>query len=227
MHVQDRVVDDQSKAVYKVWGDKLETDAPVVKVSTAAGKVLKGVWVPDRAIATAVDRFTWKPKGQDNYFVRIKHVIRPLDGPTTMLSKRPNNDANGTAAQAGAGGAVSKADANKVIARAVRAIGLRVPGITFQVVDNFHGLPDFVQAEIIAPKTGLTDGVILGAYRNGVVYVVLDAHKSKEALQEKVVHELYEHVRCPNCIVGAVHPQLANLFTQLGRGRGRRQLHDI
>jgi hypothetical protein len=77
MHDHGRVVSDASQAVFKKVGDKLETDAPVSKVTTAAGKVLEGVFVPDGALAKSIDAFTWKPKGQTEFFVRIKHVIRP------------------------------------------------------------------------------------------------------------------------------------------------------
>lgn len=49
----------------------------MAKVTTKAGKELDGVYVPDRETALAVDKFTWKPKGQDGYFVRMKHVVRP------------------------------------------------------------------------------------------------------------------------------------------------------
>jgi hypothetical protein len=43
MHAHDRVVDDASKAVYKVVNGKLETDAPVEQYTTQGGKVLDGM----------------------------------------------------------------------------------------------------------------------------------------------------------------------------------------
>ena len=78
-HAHGRVVENAADAVFKKVGDKLETDAPIVKVKTAAGKELEGVIVPDRALAKSVDNFTYKPPGQSGFLVRIRHVIRPTD----------------------------------------------------------------------------------------------------------------------------------------------------
>lgn len=78
-HDYGRVIDDTSKATFRVVGKKLETDAPVEKVTIKTGEVREGVFVADKAMAEAVDPFTWKPTGYAGrgYFVRIKYVIRP------------------------------------------------------------------------------------------------------------------------------------------------------
>jgi len=79
-----------SQAVFRVVGEKLEADAPIAKVTTKAGKELEGVYVADRDMAMAVDKFTWRPQGQAGYFVRIKHVIRPNDKQAAAFSKASN-----------------------------------------------------------------------------------------------------------------------------------------
>jgi hypothetical protein len=90
MHAHGRMVADASEATYRKVGDKLETDATVEKYPVAQGKVLEGVyWGPSEEMITAVDRLTWRPKGQANYFVCIKHVTRPRrDTPRSAVAHR-------------------------------------------------------------------------------------------------------------------------------------------
>lgn len=77
----------QNEATFEVKGDKLITNAPLREYTTKAGKLLKGVWVPDQATAKAVDAYTWKSRDFDgNYFVRIEHVQRPVVGSDAKLS---------------------------------------------------------------------------------------------------------------------------------------------
>lgn len=71
------MVDDSSKATFKVVGKFLETDAPLVKVTVKSGAVREGVLVQTKAMAEKVDEFTWSPAGHTGFFVRIKHVTRP------------------------------------------------------------------------------------------------------------------------------------------------------
>jgi hypothetical protein len=88
-------------------------------------------------------------------------------------------------------GAVCKGDSNEVIDRLIRGVGGGIPGITFNVVNSFQGLPPKVQRDALAD--GSNGNEIDGACLNGVVYVVLDRHASKKALEETIFHELYGH----------------------------------
>ena len=86
-----RVVDDLTDATFRVEGKKLITDAPVAQYTTKAGKLLEGVYVPDRNTAASVDAYTFKTKEMPGYFVRLAHVVRPAQsvdsgatGPTVI-----------------------------------------------------------------------------------------------------------------------------------------------
>lgn len=157
----------------------------MVKVTTKAGKELDGVYVPDRDMALAVDKFTWKPKGEDGYFVRMKHVVRPQGEPVAYsLAKATGHDNNVSAAP------LTQWDADKTIGAALAHLESGVQGVKFATVQSFGDLP----AEILhEAKSDGIDGGVKGAFHDGTVYLVLDANKSPEELQKTVFHELYGH----------------------------------
>ena len=75
-------------------GDKLLTNAPVVKVTTAKGKELEGVLIPNATLAKQIDKFTYAPFGRNQgFFVRLRHVERPqrpaMDPDRPMFSRAP------------------------------------------------------------------------------------------------------------------------------------------
>lgn len=169
-HAHGRVVADQSKAVYKVKGDKLETDAPVVKVSTAAGKVLEGVWVPSKDMAVAVDRFTWKPKGEANYFVRIKHVVRPLDDAAFSM-----------------GGQEIPAEARMSVGNLAAIVKKHTEQFAEPV--PVHILENASTLHLIEP-TEAVEGFPKGVTINGKIYLFRNAIENAADARETLFHEM-------------------------------------
>ena len=88
---QAGVIVTQEQATFEAKDGKIITNAPLREYTTKAGKVLKGVWVPDQGMAKSVDPYAWKSRDfGGNYFVRIEHVQRPAAAGTTMFSRNEN-----------------------------------------------------------------------------------------------------------------------------------------
>lgn len=215
-HAHGRVVEDAADAVFKKVGDKLETDAPIVKVKTAAGKELEGVIVPDRALAKSVDNFTYKPPGQSGFLVRIRHVIRPT---TPSVFARSDAEA---AANGAENGAVSREVADRIIGRVVNALGGRLPGISFKVVDTFDGLPAHIRGDADTQEVRNPRGV----YHEGVVYLILAGNKSAKQFEETVFHELHGHAGLDKLYGNGITKALDDVFWAIGGHEALMKLAD-
>lgn len=75
------IVDDPAQATFALnaAGNKIITNAPTIKYTTKGGKELTGVLVADKAMAKAVDKFSWATRDWGGkFFVRIEHIERPV-----------------------------------------------------------------------------------------------------------------------------------------------------
>lgn len=103
-----------------------------------------------------------------------------------LRNAAPNDQAGGVAGNTGTGAAVSKADANKIISRVLNAADGRIPGVTFNVVKTKGDPPGDALADIgVTPGA---PGTVYGAYKHGVVHLVLDTHQTAEELEKTLVH---------------------------------------
>ena len=214
LHAHGRVIDDASKAVFNIVGDKLETDAPVEKVTVNSGKVVDVVMVPSRDMAFQVDRFTWKPKGQDKYVVRMRHVIRPQG---TSFSLAPGYQSGGVADGAKNGTSISQADADHTVGRVLAGLKGRVQGVTITTVENFAGLPSEILQD--AQSQGV-DGGVLGAYLDGRIYLVRGEHATTESFEETIFHELYGHAGLNKVFGANITTALDQLYRNVGGLKG-------
>lgn len=208
-YAHGRVVDDARDAVFHKVGDKLETDAPVVRITTGKGNELDGVIVQSRSLAVSIDPRTWKPKGQDGFFVRMKHVIRPQgDSPAAFsLDSGAGHDDNVSSAP------LTQWDADKAIGTALSHLESGVQGVEFASVQSFGDLPTEILKQ--AERDGVSGGV-KGVFHDGKVYLVLDANKSPEDLQNTVFHELYGHAGLQKLFGKNVTTQLDQLYRNIG-----------
>ncbi|MEJ7804349.1 MAG: hypothetical protein WKG03_00290, partial [Telluria sp.] len=221
-HAHGRVIEDASKAVFKAVGNKLETDAPVQKVTTGAGKELEGVFYKgaSQAQAKAIDPFTWKPKGHSDYFVRIKHVVRPQDGGKSVFSARVTT----LTANAQNSAAATKLVADDIMARVLAGVGGRMPGVRFEAVDTFNSLPEHIRGD--AQEQNIAPGDAKGVYSRGVVYVVLDAHKTAQDLEQTILHEVHGHVGLDKLYGNHITSILDSLYKAIGSVEGIFEISD-
>jgi hypothetical protein len=115
----------------------------------------------------------------------IRNVVCP-QGPA--LLRRTDSETATNRAEDGA--AVTEEVANRVVARVVKAMGGRIPGVTFDIVETFESLPAHIQADATEQEARDAKGVCHG----GVVYVVRDAHKTAKDFEKTVFDELHGHV---------------------------------
>lgn len=163
---------DASKALFRVADDNLETDSTIAKVTTKAGKVLEGVYVADRDMATAVDKFTWRPQGQTGYFARIKHVVRPNEKQEVAFSKASNERPQSEW--------LSVAPITQGVNDPLEQFKTTIPG---QVVDRVSNIPGFADSAAVAA----------GATTNNRIYLIRGGLRGNE-IDVTLFHEMLHFV---------------------------------
>lgn len=137
----------------------------------------------------------------------MRHVIRPQDSSPAKFALGSSAVQNGNVV-----GPITQRDANEAIGHALRSIEKGVQGIEFNVVPTFSALPADVLEE--AARQNVTKAK--GLFWKGVVHVVLDAHATKEELQETVFHELYGHAGLQKLFGKHATTMLDQLYRSIG-----------
>lgn len=148
-HEHGRVVDDASKATFKVVGKK---------VRGQSGEVREGVLVPTKAMAEKVDEFTWSPAGHTGFFVRIKHVTRP-QGTDQAFSM------SGRAVPAAQ--QMSVASLTQLVDKHLEQFGKR-PTVVILDSINDSRLPSSVDTTGVTVADGLTHEGVIYLFRDGL-----------------------------------------------------------
>jgi len=89
-----RQVKADAQAAAQAESQAAAANMDMVEVTTASGKVLRGVLRPDliQTQAKSIDPYTWQPKGKTGFFIREKHLAElakkfPLPGEAPKLSR--------------------------------------------------------------------------------------------------------------------------------------------
>lgn len=120
-----------------------------------------------------------------------------------------------------AGPIMDVADAQRAFTRATSGLP---PAARRRVraVDTVADLPQSLQDD--AQRENLTDGMIQGAYADGVAYVVLSGAVSPAQIQETVFHELVGHGGMERVLGAARESALVDIFNRAGGVPGIMQL---